>query len=96
MSSVPWKDVISVRPVGDYKVALQFSDGAEGVVDIATLVEFRGVFAELSNPEIFARVRVDSECGTICWPGGADISPEALYSAALSAGPRLPAAPKGF
>ena len=29
----------------------------------------------------FARVRVDAELGTICWPGGADLAPESLCAA---------------
>jgi hypothetical protein len=79
--TVPWKDVVEVRPAGGFLLELRFSDGATGVVDVASLVEFRGVFAGLIDPAVFAAVRVDEETGTLCWPGGADLAPESLYSA---------------
>jgi len=32
----------------------------------------------LRDPEEFARVRLDREWGTLCWPGDLDFAPEAL------------------
>jgi len=72
-------DVISVSVVGDHRLHLRFSDGAEGEVDVAELVPFEGVFAQLRDPQKFARVRVDAELGTVVWPGGADLDPVVLY-----------------
>jgi hypothetical protein len=37
------------------------------------------VFQALKDPEYFARVVVDAEAGTVVWPNGADLAPEALY-----------------
>lgn len=85
MKTVPWKDVVAVQPVGGCRLRLCFADGAAGVVDVATLVQFSGVFAPLQDPATFAQVRVDPESGTICWPNGADLAPETLYAAVAGA-----------
>jgi hypothetical protein len=37
------------------------------------------VFEPLLDPKYFARVAVDPVCGTVVWPNGSDIAPEALY-----------------
>jgi len=78
-------DVRRVEVLEAHRLRLGFDDGAEGDVDIASLVRFEGVFAPLRETVYFARVRVDPELGTICWPNGADIDPEVLYSAATGA-----------
>ncbi|CAN5396933.1 DUF2442 domain-containing protein [soil metagenome] len=74
------KDVIEVKPLANYRLALRFEDGAEGTVDIAKLVDFTGVFAPLLDHTYFNQVYVNSELGTICWPNQADIDPDVLYS----------------
>ncbi len=74
------KDIIDVKPLHDQWVYLRFEDGAEGKVNLAELIEFRGVFAQLSDPAYFAQVRVHPELGTIYWPNDADLDPDVLYS----------------
>ncbi len=74
------KDIIEVKPLPDYLVYLRFEDGVEGKVNIAELIEFRGVFSPLSDPSYFAKVRVNPELGTIYWPNDADLDPDVLYS----------------
>jgi hypothetical protein len=73
-------DVIKVEPRGGYRIWLQFQDGVEGEVDLEPLLSFRGVFAPLRDPAYFARVRVNPELGTICWPNEADWDSLVLYS----------------
>jgi hypothetical protein len=74
------KDIVEVRPLGGYRLHLRFEDGAEGTVDVSQHVRFDGVFEPLREREYFERVRVDEESGTICWPNGADLDPDVLYS----------------
>jgi hypothetical protein len=73
------KDIVAAKVLGDYRVHLRFEDGAEGVIDLAPLLSFRGVFEPLRNPSYFAQVRVDPGLGTVVWPNGADMDPNVLY-----------------
>lgn len=74
------KDIVEVQSLDGYRLKLRFEDGVQGVVDVAQLVPFTGVFAALCDRTEFIAVRVDPELGTICWPGGADLDPDVLYS----------------
>lgn len=82
-------DIVQVEPLDCYRIKLRFEDGSEGVVDVAQCVTFTGVFAALQDPREFRMVRVDPELGTVCWPSGADLDPDVLYS--LVTGRPLPA-----
>jgi hypothetical protein len=74
------QDVTSVEYLADYQLRLRFEDGVEGVVDVAQLVAFTGVFAPLKDKVYFSLVRVNADIGTICWPNGADLDPDVLYA----------------
>lgn len=76
--------VITVEVIKDYDIKLVFHDGTEGVVDIAQLVPFEGVFQPLKDLSYFNTVTVNADLGTICWDNGADIAPETLYQAVQS------------
>lgn len=79
------KDIIAVQPLDGHRLRLRFEDGAEGAVDVASMVDFTGVFAPLRDPDVFTAVRVDAELGTIVWPNGADLDPVVLYAAVTGA-----------
>jgi hypothetical protein len=74
------KDIVEARGLEGYQVYLRFEDGVEGVVDLSRLLRFEGVFAPLRDPREFARMALNRELGTICWPGGADLDPDVLYA----------------
>ena len=75
--------ITRVEVPAPYRVALDFTDGSHGTVDLARwILGRRGVFAALQDPGFFAQVRVDTEAGTIVWPNGADLDPDVLYEAA--------------
>lgn len=74
------KDVVNVRHLDGYRVYIRFEDGVDGVIDVSELVQFNGVFAPLEDTAYLARVRVNPDIGTICWPNGADLDPDVLYS----------------
>lgn len=74
------KDIVEARPLGGYRIYIRFDDGAEGEVDLSKLVGFRSVFSALRDPEEVRTVTVNPELGTICWPNGADLDPDVLYS----------------
>lgn len=75
--------VTAVRPAGSFRIALEFTDGSTGSVDLTSWISGRGgVFAPLQDPAFFNRVAVDHEAGTIVWPNGVDLDPDMLYEAA--------------
>lgn len=63
---------------GAYRLRLRFMDGVEKTVDVANLLQ-GPVFEPLKDPKFFAEGKLDEICGTVIWPNGADIAPEALY-----------------
>ncbi|HRQ41855.1 MAG TPA: DUF2442 domain-containing protein [Chloroflexota bacterium] len=81
-------DIVRATPLADYELELLFEDGTNGIVNIAEIVEFTGVFAPLQDKTYFDQVRVNPDIGTICWPNEADIDPDVLY--ALITGEPLP------
>jgi hypothetical protein len=74
------KDIVAVQPLDGYKLRLTFEDDAEGIVDIAQLTEFTGIFAPLADSAFFAQVTVNPDLGTVYWPNGADLDPDVLYA----------------
>lgn len=80
MFGTPIHDITGVTSLGNHRLHLVFADGTEGDVDVARLIDFRGVFEALRDVREFQRVYVDPEAGTIAWPNGADLDPLVLYS----------------
>ena len=75
--------VMSVKYVGEYSLELVFTDGVTGTIDFRDrIVDRGGVFAPLENTNTFRQVQVDSEAGTLVWPGGGDFCPDVLYQEA--------------
>ena len=75
------KDIVEVRHLGGHRLHLRFEDGVAGDLDFASRLQFRGVFAPLKEVAEFAKVRVNTESGTVEWPNGADLDPDVLYAA---------------
>jgi hypothetical protein len=73
-------DINAVRHLEGYNLHLTFEDETEGIVNIAQLVEFTGIFEPLADAAFFAQVTVNPDLGTIYWPNGADLDPDVLYS----------------
>lgn len=74
------RDIVEAHSSGGYRLYLRFEDGVEGEIDLDGLIEFKGVFESLRDPEEVAKVEVDPETGTVSWPGGADLDPDVLYA----------------
>ena len=76
MSYLP--QVIRARHIGQFVVSARFDDGSEKYIDISQW--FKGpVFEPLKDPKFFKTFFI--EAGTLAWPNGVDIAPEALYAA---------------
>jgi hypothetical protein len=61
-----------------FELRLEFTNGVTKDVDLGPEL-FGEVFEPLRKPELFRRVIVNPETGTIEWPNGADFAPEYLY-----------------
>ena len=71
-------DITEAAVIQHGVLRLTFADGLSGEVDV--LNRMRGpVFDEARTPEGFTKVEVDTETGTVVWPGGADLAPDTLY-----------------
>lgn len=70
--------VVSAEYAGDYRIRLGFSDRTVKTVDFRRWLE-GPVFQPLRDTAYFRRFFL--EAGTVGWPNGADIAPEALYAA---------------
>lgn len=82
--------IVEATPVGNYRVEVTFNDGKRGIADLSAVIQ-HGVFAQLSNPEEFAKLHVDAELETIVRPNGADLAPEFVYFQAFKDDPSLAA-----
>jgi Domain of unknown function (DUF4160)/Protein of unknown function (DUF2442) len=65
------------RVCGSHSLRLTFNDGTTKQVDVRPLLD-GPIFEPLRDPAYFAYVTLDSICGTVVWPNGADFAPEAL------------------
>jgi hypothetical protein len=78
-------DVISVKPMGGFKLRVGFSDGSAGVHDFSATAARDGEMVQpLKDPAFIARVLV--ELGALTWPNGFDLDPMALHDRMSAAG----------
>ena len=78
-------DVVRVRPAGDNRLQIAFSNGDEGERDFSGLIAEGGVMVEpLRDPAFFVRVFIDD--GVLSWPNGFDVDSIALHDAMKKAG----------
>ena len=67
-----------VEVSGPHSLRLEFDDGLRKSVNVLPLL--RGpVFEPLLDPAFFRLVLLDPVAGTVVWPNGADLAPEALH-----------------
>jgi hypothetical protein len=84
-SQAPMIDVLSVKPVGGFRLRIAFSDGSVGVHDFSSTAARDGEMVRpLKDPAFFVRVFV--ELGALAWPNGFDVDPIALHDRMEAAG----------
>jgi hypothetical protein len=70
--------VVGARHISGFVVSTRFDDGTEKHIDVSQW--FKGpVFESLKDPKLFKKFFIEG--GTLAWPNGVDIAPEALYAA---------------
>ena len=84
-------EVQNVIALPGYRLAVRFFDGTSGIVDMKTVIESHeaGVFAALRDPSVFNAVKID--IGTVTWPNGADLAPDAMHDELAIRGEWCPA-----
>jgi hypothetical protein len=73
-------DIIEAKPIDKHRIWIQFDDGVTGEYDMGPCIARGGILAELMDGDFFRQVAVNSDIGTVCWPNGADVCPDVLYS----------------
>jgi len=76
--------------VGPTELSVTFNDGTSGVADVGPRL-VGPVFEPLHDPERFAEATLDPLRGTVVWPNGADLAPEAVRDSIV-----VPAGAKGL
>jgi hypothetical protein len=71
--------IVEVSWAGGTRLRLAFNDGQRKLVDVRPLLE-GPVFEPLRDAGCFSQARLDPACGTVVWPNGADLAPEALHA----------------
>jgi hypothetical protein len=70
--------VQAVEYLGEYRLALTFSDGSVRTIDLEAEL-YGEIFEPLKEVSYFKQVKVNHEIDTIVWPNDADFAPEFLY-----------------
>ena len=85
------EEVQNVIALPGFRLAVRFFDGTSGIVDMKNMIEGHeaGVFATLRDPAVFNDVKI--EIGTVTWPNGADLAPDAMHDALAARGEWHPA-----
>jgi hypothetical protein len=74
------RKVSGVKYLSKYRLQILFNDGEIKEVNFDKLVDKGGYyFGPLNDIEFFKKVSLDEFNYTICWPNGAELSPDVLY-----------------
>lgn len=66
-----------VKAIGDYKISVAFDDDVCGIIDLSYLIE-KGIFRELRDPALFAKVYTTGEA--IAWSDELEIDALNIYA----------------
>lgn len=72
--------LIEMHYQGNFRIAMTFSDGAEGVFDGNEFLKREGPLLDrLRTESFFQKAFIDA--GALCWPNGLELSPTKLHHA---------------
>ncbi len=70
--------VLAFEIVGPYTLRIQFDDNTWQTIDFRSILAGE-LYGPLRDPELFNKVQLDAEIGTLVWPNGADFDPATLH-----------------
>lgn len=74
-------DVIAAHAISQRTLSIQFDNGYQGILKLDDFINnYTGVFKPLLDPEYLDRVSINTDLGTVCWPNGADLCPDSVYT----------------
>ena len=73
---------VSVQPLENYMLQVEFDNGETRLFDVSPYLE-KGVFSKLKNFSFF--MKAHQEYGTVVWDETLDIAPETLYEKSIPA-----------
>ena len=77
--------VVALKPLGDFRLWLKFSDGLSGECDFAPMILQGGAMVDqLKDPTFFGRVFISF--GVPSWPNGFDVDAIQLHKDMVEAG----------
>ncbi len=71
--------IVSVKPLDNYKIFVEFSDGLKGELNLKHLLK-RKEYEKLNDLNVFNSVRIDAKTKDIIWDGGMNICKVAVYN----------------
>lgn len=69
----------AVKVLRPYVIEVVFHEGTETIIDMEPILHGK-MYGPLEDEDLFRKVQVNQEIGTIEWPNGADFDPETLYN----------------
>lgn len=77
------REICKVKPLPIHGWLLcEFDNGERGLIDIRP--SMIGILGVLKDQELFEKVYIDEEAGTIAWPNELHIDPDTLYNRRIS------------
>jgi hypothetical protein len=72
--------VVNAEFENDYKVNVEFNDGAKGTINFKKILEddHRAIIRELLDKDLFKTMKIN--LNTLCWDNEVDFAPDYLYS----------------
>lgn len=70
--------VTTFEVTGAHTLRVEFEDSVTRSIDFEPVLAGE-LYGPLRDPDVFRRVRLDSEIGTLVWPNGADFDPATLH-----------------
>ena len=70
--------VVGFTQVGEFVLDVEFADGTRQEIDFSPVLHGE-LYGALTDPKVFAQVRLNEEVHTLVWPNGADFDPATLH-----------------